>query len=59
MLPFDLSPTFAHTTDQDATFLSDLARELGEFGGEHPSTPAEVSSDALPAICRSSTGATS
>jgi formylmethanofuran dehydrogenase subunit C len=40
MAPLQMMPTFAYSKDRDATFLSQLAADLREFGINLPSTPA-------------------
>jgi hypothetical protein len=36
-----MMPTFAHTKDQEPTFLGDVARALQEFGITLPSTASD------------------
>jgi formylmethanofuran dehydrogenase subunit C len=41
MKPLQMMPTFAHTKDQEPTFLLDVSRALREFGIDLPSTAAD------------------
>ena len=55
--PLQMMPTFAYTKDQEPTFLSDLARELKEFGITCPPPPRTARSKSTPATSRSPTKA--